>query len=81
MKILSSVHELQSIPDFYQGDTPVALTAPFIALGRVLIGLYGTTLGHACIDVSIPELEALKAFLYEPQDVSISGTRDPTDMA
>lgn len=67
MKIFTDVNELQSNPDFYQGDTPVALTAPFIAHGRVLIGLYGITLGHACIDVSLPEFEALKTFLYEPQ--------------
>jgi DNA polymerase I len=67
MKILTSVPEIQNDPDFYQGDTPVALTAPFIAHGRVLIGLYGSTLGHGCIDVSLPQFEALKAFLYEPQ--------------
>jgi DNA polymerase I len=67
MKILTSVSEIQSIPDFYQGDTPVACTAPFMSSERVLIGLYGTGLGHACIDLSHPEFEDLKSFLYEPQ--------------
>ncbi len=67
MKILKSLPEIQSSPDFYQGDAPVAVTAPFIAEDRVLIGLYGSTLGHACIEVSLQEFEALKAFLYEPQ--------------
>jgi DNA polymerase I len=72
MKILSRVHEIRSNPDFYQGDTPVALTAPFIAHGRVLIGLYGSTLGYACIHVSLTQFEALKAFLYEPQTFRIA---------
>jgi DNA polymerase-1 len=72
MKVFSDVHELQSNPDFYQGDTPVALTAPFKAHGRVLIGLYGSTLGHACIDLAPSELETLKAFLYEPQTFRIA---------
>jgi DNA polymerase-1 len=72
MKILSSVHEIQSNPDFCQGDTPVALTAPFIAHGRALIGFYGSTLGYACINVALSELEALKAFLYEPQSFRLA---------
>ncbi len=72
MKILSSVSEIQNIPDFYQGDTPVALTAPFLAFDRVLIGLYGTTVGHACVDVSIQEFEALRVFLYEPQTFRVA---------
>jgi DNA polymerase I len=67
MKVFSDVHELQSNSDFYQGDTPVTLTAPFVAHSRVLVGLYGSTLGYCCIDVSLPEFETLKAFLYEPQ--------------
>jgi DNA polymerase I len=72
MKVFSDVPELQSNPAFYQGDTPVALTAPFIAHGRVLIGLYGSTLGYACIDVSLLEFETLKAFLYEPKTFRIA---------
>ena len=72
MKILSSVSEIQNIPAFYQGDTPVALTAPFITLNRVLIGLFGTTVGHACIDVSIQEFEALRIFLYEPKTFRVA---------
>jgi len=67
MKILTSVPEIQSNPEFYQGDTPVACTAPFIAPDRILIGLHGTGLGHACIDLSLNEFEELKSFLYEPQ--------------
>jgi len=68
MKVFTNVQEIQSTPDFYQGDTPVALTAPLIVHGRALVGLYGAaTVGHACIDVSLTEFEALKAFLYEPQ--------------
>jgi len=72
MKVFSDVHALQSNPAFYQGDTPVALTAPFIAHGRALIGLYGSSLGYACIDVALSELETLKAFLYEPQTFRIA---------
>jgi DNA polymerase I len=72
VKVFSDVHELQGNRAFYQGDTPVALTAPFIAHGRVLIGLYGSSLGHACTDVSLSELEDLKAFLYEPQTFRIA---------
>jgi DNA polymerase I len=72
MKVFSDVHELQGNPDFYQGDTPVALTASFIAYGRALIGLYGSTLGHACLDVSLPQFEAAKSFLYEPQSFRLA---------
>ena len=67
MKILTSISEIQNNPDFYQGETPVACTAPFMTTDRVFIGLYGTGLGHACIEVSLQEFENLKSFLYEPQ--------------
>jgi DNA polymerase I len=66
MKVFSEVHEIKINPEFYQGDTPVALTAPFIVHGRALIGLYGSTLGYACLDISLSEFEIIKAFLYEP---------------
>ncbi len=72
MKILSSVSEIQNIPEFYQGDNTVALTAPFLALVRILIGLYGPSVGHACIDVSIQEFEALRVFLYEPETFRVA---------
>ncbi len=67
MKILTSISEIQSNPDFYQGEIPVACTAPFMTSEKILIGLYGTGLGHACIDLSLQDFEALKSFVYEPQ--------------
>lgn len=67
MKILKSISEIQNSPDFCQGEIPVACTAPFMTTDRVLIGLYGPEMGHACIDVSLQDLENLKSFLYEPQ--------------
>jgi DNA polymerase I len=67
MKILTSISEIQNISDFYQGDIPVACTAPFMTSEKVLIGLYGTRLGHACIDLSLQDFEAFKSFVYEPQ--------------
>ncbi len=67
MKILKSILEIQSSPDFYQGEIPVACTAPFMTSEKVLIGLYGPETGHACIDVSLQDFEILKSFLYEPQ--------------
>jgi DNA polymerase I len=72
MKILTSVSEIKSNPDFYQGDTPVACTAPFMITDSVLIGLYGTGLGHACIELSHKEFEDLKSFLYEPQEFRLA---------
>jgi DNA polymerase I-like protein with 3'-5' exonuclease and polymerase domains len=67
MQILTSVSEIQNNPDFNQGEIPVALTAPFLIFDRVLIGMFGSLLGHACVDVSMSDFEALKRFLYEPQ--------------
>ena len=67
MKILTSISKIQSNLDFYQGEIPVACSAPFMTSDRVMIGLYGTGLGHACIEVSLQEFENLKSFLYEPQ--------------
>lgn len=67
MKILKSVKEVQSNPDIYQGEIPVACTAPFMTTDRVFIGLYGPETGHACMDLSPQDFEALKSFLYEPQ--------------
>jgi hypothetical protein len=72
MKILSSVPEIQSLRDFWQGDTPIALTAPFRTPDRVLIGLYGSMIGHACIEVSHSDFEVLKVFLYEPRSFRLA---------
>jgi DNA polymerase I len=66
MKILTHISEIRSNPDFYQGDIPVACTAPFMTTDRVFIGLYGPETGRASIDVSQQDFENLKNFLYEP---------------
>ena len=67
MKILTSITEVENIPDFSQLEIPVACTAPLMTSDRVLVGLYGPEIGHACIDLSIQEFDDLKSFLYEPQ--------------
>jgi DNA polymerase I len=67
MKILKCLTEVQSNQDFYQGEIPVACTAPFMTTDRVFIGLYGPEVGHACIDVPLQDFEDLKSFIYEPQ--------------
>ena len=67
MIIINSVQDIKSLPDFYQLELPVAITAPFLIRDRVLIGIYGPALGHACIDISTQEFEELKAFLYTPK--------------
>ena len=51
MKILTSISEVENIPDFSQLEIPVAITAPLMTSDRVLIGLYGPETGHACIDL------------------------------
>src|SRR5208283_2585447 len=67
MKLFTSLSELQQISDFYQLETPVALTAALIAHDRIMIGLYGRAVEYACIDVSLDEFELIKKFLYYPQ--------------
>ena len=67
LKVFHSLEELNQSNDFVQLETPVAVTAPFIFHDRVIIGLYGLTVQHACVDVSLDEFELIKKFLYEPQ--------------
>ena len=47
-----SLGALNQSTEFVQLETPVALTAPFIFQDRVIIGVYGTSVQHACVDVS-----------------------------
>ncbi len=67
MRIINSLQNIKGLSDFYQLELPVAITAPLVISGRVLIGVYGPDLGHACIDVCTQEFEELKAFLYTPK--------------
>ena len=67
MRIINSVLDVKNLADFYQLELPVAITAPLVIKARVLVGIYGPDLGHACIDVSTQEFEELKAFLYTPK--------------
>jgi DNA polymerase I len=72
MNIFTSISELQNIEDFNQTKTPVAVTAPFIIQDRVIVGLYGETLKHACTDISISEFQEIKDFLYYPKNFRLA---------
>ena len=67
MRIINSAQDLKSLSDFYQLELPVAITAPFLIQDRVLVGIYGPELGHACIDISTREFEEIKPYLYTPK--------------
>ena len=67
LKVFHSLEDLNQSNDFVQLETPVAVTAPFIFHDRVIIGLYGLSVQHACVDVSLEEFQLIKKFLYEPQ--------------
>ena len=72
LKVFHSLEDLSQSKEFTQLETPVAVTAPFILHGRVIIGLYGLTVQHACVDVGLDEFELIKKFLYEPQSCRLA---------
>jgi DNA polymerase-1 len=67
MKIHGNPENVIKLDMFNQLDDPVAITAPLIWEDRVLIGVYCQTTGSSCIEVSVPEFQDLKSFLYDPK--------------
>jgi len=60
LKVFHSLEDLNQSNEFTQLETPVAVTAPFIFHDRVIVGLYGLSVQHACVDVSLEEFQLIR---------------------